>query len=144
MRLDEATCWRLFAAARVARLATTGPDGPHLVPIVFAIVDNAIVTAVDHKPKLTTQLQRLANLRADPRAALLVDHYDDDWERLWWVRAHVHGTVSDDPEDIGTVLPALAARYPQYIEHPPPGPLIRLEVQRLTGWAASDSAVDER
>ena len=76
-----------FASARVARLATTGPDGPHIVPIVFALAGDTIYHAVDHKPKRTTALKRLANLRADPRASVLADAYDEDWTRLWWARA---------------------------------------------------------
>ena len=76
---DEAR--RRFAAARVARLATTRPDGrPHLVALCFAVAGDTVYSAVDEKPKRTARLARLANLAADPRAALLADHYDDaDW-----------------------------------------------------------------
>ncbi len=84
---DEAH--RRFAAARVARLATADAEGvPHVVPVVFAVEGDTVVVAVDHKPKRTTALKRLANVRANPRVALLADHYaDDDWDALWWARA---------------------------------------------------------
>ena len=86
-----------FAAARVARLATADAEGvPHVVPVVFAVDRDTIVVAVDHKPKRTTALKRLANVRANPRVALLADHYaDDDWDALWWVRADGAGTVHE-------------------------------------------------
>ncbi|BCJ50787.1 PPOX class F420-dependent oxidoreductase [Actinoplanes sp. NBRC 14428] len=120
-----------FAAARVARLATVTPDGaPHLVPIVFALVEDVIHTAVDGKPKRHRGLRRLTNIAHDPRVSVLADHYDEDWSALWWVRADGVATVTDEPE------PALIARYPQYRTTPPPGPYLRIRVQRWTSWAA--------
>jgi PPOX class probable F420-dependent enzyme len=81
-----------FALSRVARLATASADArPHLVPIVFALAGDVLYTAVDGKPKTTTALRRLANMAANPQVAVLVDHYEDDWTRLWWARAD--GTV---------------------------------------------------
>jgi PPOX class probable F420-dependent enzyme len=69
----------------VARLATTGPAArPHLVPVTFALDGDRIYTVVDAKPKATMNLRRLRNIRADPRVAVLADHYEDDWSRLWW------------------------------------------------------------
>jgi len=89
-----------FAAARVARLATADRDGrPHIVPIVFALDGDRIYSAVDQKPKRTTALRRLANVAANPNVSLLVDDYDDDWDRLWWVRADGRATVLDPPSD---------------------------------------------
>jgi PPOX class probable F420-dependent enzyme len=79
---------RRFTDARVARLATTRPDGrPHVVPITFALRRETIVTAVDQKPKTTKSPQRLKNIAAQPAASVLVDHYEDDWSQLWWIRA---------------------------------------------------------
>src|SRR4051812_49360507 len=87
---------RRFAAARVARLATADADGrPHLVPLVFVVAGETIYSAVDAKPKRTTALRRLANVAANPRVAALVDHYDEDWAALWWVRADGTGRVLD-------------------------------------------------
>ena len=85
--MDEARCRALLAAARVGRLATVRPDGrPHVVACCFAVQGDRLWTAVDAKPKATPRLQRLANVRAHPWASLLVDHYEEDWDALWWVR----------------------------------------------------------
>jgi PPOX class probable F420-dependent enzyme len=121
----------------VARLATIGPAGrPHLVPVTFALDGDRVYTAVDAKPKTTQNLRRLANIAADPRVAVLTDHYEDDWDRLWWARADGLAAILGAPADTAGPLELLAARYPQYRPNPPPGPLIRIQVQRWTGWAA--------
>ena len=88
---------RRFAAARVARLATADLEGrPHLVPIVFALAGETLYSVVDAKPKRTTELRRLRNVRSNPSVSLLVDHYDDaDWSALWWVRADGSARVLD-------------------------------------------------
>jgi PPOX class probable F420-dependent enzyme len=123
----------LFAAARVARLATVGRAGaPHLVPVVFAVDGDRIYTVTDAKPKRTTSLRRLANVRENPAVALLVDHYDEDWDRLWWARADGLGRVLDAerPEAIRAVE-LLAARYPQQRAT---GAVLAVDVQRWSGW----------
>jgi PPOX class probable F420-dependent enzyme len=128
-----------FAAARSARLASIGPDGPHLVPVCFAVVRDTVYSAVDAKPKRGTRLQRLRNLEADPRAAMLADHYEDrDWSALWWVRATGSARVlaRDDPEAVEAV-DRLVERYAQYREARPPGEVIALDVARWTGWTAA-------
>ena len=133
-RLDHAPA--RFGAARVARLATTDADGsPHLVPVVFALVGETVWTAVDAKPKTTTALRRLDNVRAHPAVSLLVDHYADDWATLWWVRADGVATVLDVDEGRAG-LDALTAKYPQYQENPPPGPVLRVDVTRWVSWSA--------
>jgi PPOX class probable F420-dependent enzyme len=134
---DEAR--RLFAQSRVARLATADTSGrPHVVPLVFALAGDTIFSAVDAKPKRTTQLRRLANIRANPRVALLADHYDDaDWDALWWVRADGRARVlePDAPEArLGAAL--LTERYGQYRDAPPRGPVIATAVDRWSGWRA--------
>ena len=121
-----------LAAARVAHLATVTPDGaPHLVPIVFAVVEDVIYSAVDAKPKRHRNLRRLANIAHEPRVTLLVDHYEDDWTRLWWVRADGLARVADTSE---AGLAALRAKYPQYEQSPPAGPFITVRVSRWTAW----------
>jgi PPOX class probable F420-dependent enzyme len=133
--MDAAEARALLASARVARLATVDAEGrPHLVPICFAVDGNRIVTAVDHKPKRTTALARLANIAANPRVSVLADHYDDgDWSRLWWARADGIATVvASDPDAVA----ALAGRYSQYRDHRPSGPVTVIAVERWTGWAA--------
>jgi PPOX class probable F420-dependent enzyme len=134
-----------FITATVARLATLGSTGhPHLVPITFALLDDAtLVTAVDHKPKRTTALRRLDNIAANPRVAVLVDHYEDDWQQLWWARADGLAPVlspDQDPALREGAVRALCDRYPQYVEHPPQGALIVIDVERFSGWSAAYSS----
>ena len=130
-----------FAAARVARLATVDPEGlPHLVPVVFAISARTVYSGVDHKPKRTTALRRLANVMAHPGVALLVDHYDDDWRTLWWVRADGVGRVLDPAENEARyAVGLLAERYAQYVRQPPSGPVLAVDVTRWSGWSAAGS-----
>lgn len=137
MRLDPAEARTLFASAPVARLATVRPDGsPHLVPICFALVGEAIYTAVDHKPKSTADLARLRHITGEPRVALLADHYDEDWSRLWWVRVDGNASVVSSPRERERALAALAAAYPQYVARPPEGPVIAVRPRRFRGWRA--------
>ncbi|RZU53167.1 PPOX class probable F420-dependent enzyme [Krasilnikovia cinnamomea] len=124
----------LFATARVARLGTVDDTGaPHLVPIVFAVDGDVIHSAVDDKPKRHRRLRRLANIAHEPRVSVLADHYDEDWTRLWWVRADGNAAVLPHSPD---GLAALAARYPQYATTPPAGPFLRIEVHHWSSWAA--------
>lgn len=141
MKLDDATCRRLFGSARVARLGTIGPNGPHLVPIVFALHGNTIVHAVDQKPKSSRHLQRLRNVTGDPRVAVLADAYDDDWSQLWWVRADGTASVSSADIDLTDAQRMLADRYRQYVTTPPQGPVVAISIGRWTGWAASEAAL---
>ena len=137
MNLDPSEARRRFAAAPVARLATMGPAGqPHLVPVTFAVDGDHVYTAVDAKPKSTANLRRLRNIAADPRVALLADHYEADWAALWWARADGAASVLGRPADMAGPVRLLAARYPQYRASPPPGPVICVRVTRWTGWAA--------
>jgi PPOX class probable F420-dependent enzyme len=133
MRLSAADARARFAGARVARLATVSAEGvPHLVPVTFAVLGERVVFAVDDKPKSTTRLRRLDNIAARPRVCLLVDVYDDDWTRLWWVRADGTATVRATDAD---AVDALAARYPAYVERRPAGPVVSIEVDTWTGWS---------
>jgi PPOX class probable F420-dependent enzyme len=119
-------------------MATTGRDGrPHLVPIVFAVADGVVFTCVDDKPKTTHRLRRLDNLALTGTASLLVDHYDDDWSALWWIRADCSAAVlaATDPSTRAG-LEALAAKYPQYAESPPPGPVVALRPTVWRSWSA--------
>lgn len=142
--MTQGEAHRRFAAARVARLATVGPDGrPHLVPVVFARRGEEIVTAVDRKPKRSAHLARLRNIAAQPAVTLLVDAYDEDWDRLWWVRADgVARTLPPDAADEGSraaytaAITALRQKYHQYRDQPPEGPVIVVAVRRWTGWRA--------
>jgi PPOX class probable F420-dependent enzyme len=125
-----------FAAARVARLATADAAGrPHLVPLAFAVAGDTIYSAVDAKPKRTRALRRLANVRANPQVSLLVDHWDEeDWSRLWWVRADGRGRVLDpeDPE-ARRAVELLRDRYPRQRAD---GEVLAVAVERWSGWNA--------
>jgi PPOX class probable F420-dependent enzyme len=117
------------------------------VPVCFALDGDRgderrperVVSAVDHKPKSTIALARLADIMRAGHATLLVDHYDDEhWDDLWWVRVSGRAVVlaEDDPAD-GRARAALAARYPQYRDHPPHGPVYAISLDEVTGWRAS-------
>jgi PPOX class probable F420-dependent enzyme len=127
-----------LAQARVARLATLTADGrPHLVPVCFALTTTEIVSAVDAKPKTTTGLRRLANVRAHPVASVLVDHYEDDWDQVWWVRVDGQARVVEACDDHEGALAALAEKYPQYRRVRPTGAVLAITPVRWRGWAAS-------
>lgn len=128
---------RRVAAARVARLASVDPAGRlHVVPICFALDGETLVSAVDAKAKASTRPQRLVNIRASPEVALLVDEYDEDWNRLWWVRLRGRARVVEEEPEREDALALLAAKYPQYRDEPPPGPAIVVELTEWRGWAA--------
>jgi len=98
--VQEAIVRGRVRSARVARLATTDPDGrPHLVPIVFVLDGQTLYSAVDAKPERSRKLRRLANARERPHVTVLVDHYEDDWGRLWWVRLRGRARVLDAGEE---------------------------------------------
>lgn len=145
MRVSPEVARRRFASARVAVLATASGDGePHLVPVTFELLgatDGAgsvemVVFAVDHKPKSTTALRRLDNIAANPRVAFLVDHYDDNWDRLWWVRADARAAVlQGDVRD--AAVTALQRKYQQYLAVPPNGIVVGSVIATWSGWQAA-------
>jgi PPOX class probable F420-dependent enzyme len=129
---------RRVEAARVARLATVALDGtPHLVPFCFVLAGDVLYSAVDRKKKRTARLQRLANVARDPRVTVLFDHYEEDWSRLWWVRLAGHATELGGGSETERALRLLKDKYPQYSEAPPGAPVLRIDVRRWSGWAAS-------
>ncbi|WP_322755259.1 TIGR03668 family PPOX class F420-dependent oxidoreductase [Frankia sp. Cas3] len=136
MNLDAAEARGRFAPAGVARLATVDAGGqPHLVPVTFALHDDMIVMVVDHKPKRSTALRRLANIAVNPRVSLIVDHYADDWNQLWWARADGVARIVEDGSAWRDAIDRLVAKYGQYRERRPAGPVMLVEVRRWTGWA---------
>jgi PPOX class probable F420-dependent enzyme len=138
VRLTQEEAQARLASARVARLATAGVDGrPHLVPVTFAVDGDLIYTAVDHKPKKSTSLRRLRNIRENPRVALLADFYDENWDLLWWARVDGWASVVEDKRALQDPIDVLADRYEQYRRIRPVGPLIVIRVDRCTGWSGS-------
>jgi len=134
----------LIADARVARLATVNPGlGVDVVPVTFAFLEDGdggpdrVVTAVDHKPKSTTRLRRLRNIAEHPEVTVLVDHYESDWERLWWVRLRGRATVEAAGSIFEEAVDALVDRYEQYAQHRPVGPAIVVAVEEWTTWQAN-------
>ena len=124
---------------RVARLATLDPDGrAHVVPIVFAVEGETLYTAVDGKPKRSRTLRRIENARVRPEVTVLVDHYEDDWTRLWWVRLRGRARVLDGGDEATRALAALSAKYEQYRETPPGLPVLAVDVVDWRDWAADD------
>ena len=122
----------------MARLATVDPDGrPHLVPIVFALDGNTLYSAVDRKPKRSQTLRRIENARARPDVTILVDHYEDEWSRLWWIRVRGRARVLDDGEERERALGLLQEKYPQYRDEPPDGPVLAVDVTEAREWTAS-------
>jgi len=141
VRLTDEEARARLAVARVARLATVGGDGqPYLVPVTFAIDDDLIYLTVDHKPKTTVKLKRLRNIRENPRVALLADHYDEDWDALWWVRVDGWASIVDDGRAVEHPIDALVARYEQYRQARPAGPVIVIRADRWTGWSSTERA----
>jgi PPOX class probable F420-dependent enzyme len=125
-------------AARVARLATIDPDGrPHLVPIVFALDGDTLYSAVDRKPKRSRVLRRIENARARPDVTILVDGYDEDWDRLWWIRLRGRARVLDEGEERERAIALLIDRYPQYRAAPPDGPVLAVTVTEVRDWTAA-------
>jgi PPOX class probable F420-dependent enzyme len=121
----------------VARLATTDPDGrPHLVPIVFTLDGDTLYSAVDHKPKRSRTLRRIENARARPDVTILVDHYEEDWGRLWWVRLRGRARVLDDGEERERALDLLQEKYAQYRDRRPAGAVLAVDVTEIREWAA--------
>jgi PPOX class probable F420-dependent enzyme len=127
-----------LTAARTAKLATTDPDGrPHLVPIVFALDGDTLYSAVDRKPKRSRTLRRIENARARPEVTILVDHYTEDWERLWWIRLRGRARVLDDGPERERALDLLAEKYPQYHQAPPDGSVLAVDVEEVRTWSAT-------
>jgi PPOX class probable F420-dependent enzyme len=128
---------RRFAAAQVARLTTVGPDArPHVVPVVFVVEGDRIYSGVDEKPKRGTLLKRLRNIRGNPAVSVLVDHYEDDWERVWWVRADGDARIVEDDEELRRARDLLRAKYPQYRElELDIGGAIAIDVSRWSSWS---------
>jgi PPOX class probable F420-dependent enzyme len=135
--LDRAEAREQFATARVARMATVATGSrPHVVPVCFALDGEVIHSAVDAKPKRSRDLRRLRNIEANPQVALLADHYEEDWTRLWWARADGVARLYErgEPEHARAVE-LLAARYDQYGDSLPEGTAIVIEVERWSGWS---------
>jgi PPOX class probable F420-dependent enzyme len=137
--MDDLPGWarELIDDQRVARLAFLDGEGrPRVLPVTFAIAEGAVWSAIDEKPKRRPEPARVRYLRRRPEAALCVDVYDDDWSRLAWVQLLGQVEVLS-LEAGGAGLEALIAKYAPYRERRPPGPLLRLEIERALYWRSA-------
>jgi PPOX class probable F420-dependent enzyme len=144
VKLERAAIERILATWPVARLATLAADGcAELVPIVFAQSGGALWSPIDGKPKRGVELARVRNLRRDARVCLLLDHYDPDWAKLWWLRVDGRAeVVSGVGAEAQAAAGALRAKYPAYASGVTPlfagePTLIRIAIEKRTGWRAS-------
>ena len=137
--MNEQVALQRFLLAHVAVLGTVTPDGgPHLVPVTFVLVGRSVAFAIDHKPKTTARLRRLANIQHQPRVSFLVHHYSPDWSELWWVRVDArHEDLPDGPHRT-TLIEALGDKYPEY-RRVVPTVIVSSTIERVVAWAASDS-----
>ncbi len=138
MRLPEGEARARLTDHDHGILCTVHPvRGADAVPVAYAVEGGSVAIPIDRvKPKSSERLQRQRNLAADPRATLLVEHWDaDDWSRLWWVRAELRDEPDPDPERMASLGHRLAERYPQYRDRPFSAILV-LHIVAVTGWAA--------
>jgi PPOX class probable F420-dependent enzyme len=136
--MNETELRQRVGSAPVARLATVRANGePHVVPVCFAVDGDRIVSVVDHKPKATASLRRFDNVRAHPAVSLLVDHYDDDWAQLWWVRVDGTAVVRDAGTEHESAIDLLVAKYHQYRSLRPSGSVLEITATRWLGWSAA-------
>jgi PPOX class probable F420-dependent enzyme len=138
--VDRDDALERLRTARVGRIATVTPDDrPHVVPFVFTLVEPPggpprAYWAVDRKPKRSERVQRLRNIEAHPAVEFVVDGYDEDWNALWWVRASGTGRVVDPGDERSAALDELRSKYPRYVDEPPAGPVVAIDIERVSGW----------
>ena len=138
MTQDEAL--ERLASARVGRLATADAAGvPHVLPFVFVMDGRTLYWAVDRKPKRSQRLKRLENIRANPNVEVVVDRYEEDWNAVWWVRAAGSARVVGDGQEKDKALQLLKDKYPNYSNEPPDGPVVAIDVIRISSWEATRS-----
>ncbi len=143
--MDRDDALQRLRSARVGRIATVTPDDrPHVVPFVFALVEGSggkprVYWAVDRKPKRSERLQRLRNLEGNSAVEFVVDGYGEDWRSLWWVRASGTGRIVGSDHERSNALAVLRSKYEQYEAEPPDGPVLAIDIERISGWSATDA-----
>ncbi len=136
MRLETADAKDRFAASPVLRLATVSSNGkPHLVPCTFVAYGDNFAIGIDNKPKVSAHLKRLRNITGNANVSAIVDHYDDDWQRLWWVRADGEASILTNGGEYQRLWDLLRARYRQYEGQTLNGPIIVTKVAVWSGWS---------
>jgi PPOX class probable F420-dependent enzyme len=128
---------RFVEHRRVGHLATADASGaPHAVPVCFVVSEEAVYVTIDQKPKGDPRaLKRLRNIAANPSAALVVDHYDEDWSRLGWVMLRGSAEILDSGPEHDMAQQLLRVRYPQYRRMELADlPVIAIRIERATSW----------
>ena len=139
--MDRMEALRRLGEARVGRLATADSEAtPHVVPFVFALDGETLYWTVDEKPKRSNDLKRLANIRGNPHVEVVVDSYDEDWTRLWWVRASGRARILDPGDEQERALSLLSGKYDQYLTASPGGPVVAIDLDRVSGWEATPNS----
>jgi len=143
--MDRDEAWARVRSARVGRMATVTSQGrPHVVPFVFVLAGQGstriVYWTVDHKPKRSRDLKRIRNIEANTAVEFVVDGYDEDWDRLWWVRCSGIARVVVSQDERGSALRALEEKYPQYANDPPDGPVVAIEIESIDGWEGKAQA----
>jgi PPOX class probable F420-dependent enzyme len=143
--MNEDDAWTRVRSARVGRMATVTPSNrPHVVPFVFVLLDHdgrhVAYWTVDRKPKRSTVLKRLTNIQTNPAVEFVVDGYDEDWGRLWWVRCSGTARVLDDGGERLAALDALASKYVQYSDDPLDGPVVAIDIEHIGSWESAPSS----
>jgi PPOX class probable F420-dependent enzyme len=134
--MDPKEMRRRVAEARVGRIATVTPEGrPHVVPFVFVLDGDTLYSSVDEKPKASRDLRRIENMRANPSVEVVVDHYEEPWDAIWWVRIRGRGEVIESGPERDRALELLGEKYPEYREMPPQGPVVAVRAGRWRGWS---------
>lgn len=110
------------------------------MPFCFVLAGDQVFSAVDQKPKASMRLARLENVRANPRATMLVDGWSEDWSRLWWIRIDGPARVLEAGPEAENALSLLSEKYEQYRRQPPAGPVLAITAERWTGWSGSPSS----
>ena len=138
---------RLLAEARVGHLATSDRQGqPHVIPVCFALHEGNLYSVLDRKPKLVplTRLRRVRNILANPTAALIVDHYQEDWQGLWYILVWgpasllIEGNESEDER--AAAVEALRRKYRQYRDMDiADNPVVKLTPEQVAAWGGDDS-----
>ena len=134
--LEQAEARRRFAAGRVARLATVAADGrPRVVPCCFVLAGEVVYSAVDEKPKASPDLARLRDMAVHPDVTFVVDHYEEDWDEVWWARVRGRARMAAGDEEASAVV-LLREKYPQYQSHQL-ARVVAVDVTEMKGWAGS-------
>jgi PPOX class probable F420-dependent enzyme len=133
--VDALTARLRLTSARVGRLATvTAANRAHVVPCCFALGSDTVYSAIDSKPKSTLVLRRLQNIESNSAVSLLVDHYDENWSTLWWVRVDGNARLVGDAVERGRAVDLLVTKYEQYRTMPLEGPVLAIDIDRWRMW----------